>query len=49
MAATLDYKGRTYSFCQQECKVEFLKDPEKWVKSGAHSAKKPETGGAAPS
>jgi len=49
VAATVEYKGRTFSFCQQGCKEEFLKDPEKWVKLGAKSASKPDVGGAAPS
>jgi YHS domain-containing protein len=29
--ATLEYKGETYYFCSQECKEEFLKNPEKYL------------------
>ncbi len=28
-----EYKGEVYYFCGQSCKVEFDKDPEKWVQA----------------
>jgi YHS domain-containing protein len=28
----LDYQGKTYLFCDPNCKVAFLKDPEKYLK-----------------
>jgi Cu+-exporting ATPase len=30
-AATSDYKGQTYYFCAGGCKVNFDKDPEKYL------------------
>jgi YHS domain-containing protein len=30
-AATSDYKGTTYYFCAGGCKVDFDKDPEKYL------------------
>jgi YHS domain-containing protein len=31
LAATADYKGKTYGFCSTYCKDEFDKDPEKYL------------------
>lgn len=31
--ATIEYKGKTYYFCAQGCKVAFEKDPEKFVQA----------------
>ncbi|MFN7973329.1 MAG: YHS domain-containing protein [Acidobacteriota bacterium] len=28
----LDYQGKTYYFCSEQCKTQFQKDPEKYVK-----------------
>lgn len=28
---SFDYKGRTYFFCSEECKEEFIKNPEKYM------------------
>ena len=38
-AATAVYKGKTYYFCAKGCKVQFDKDPEKYLKAkpGEHS------------
>ena len=30
--ATYDYNGKTYYFCQDECKEKFVKNPEEYVK-----------------
>jgi YHS domain-containing protein len=50
VAASVDYKGKTHFFCQEGCKEEFLKDPEKWVKMAAmKSEKHAHEGSAAPS
>jgi Cu+-exporting ATPase len=38
-AAKTEYKGKTYYFCAPGCKVDFDKDPEKYLKqesSGEH-------------
>jgi Cu+-exporting ATPase len=38
-AAETEYKGKTYYFCAPGCKVDFEKDPEKYLSeeaSGAH-------------
>lgn len=35
------YKNETYYFCSEECKNEFLKDPEKYLKKPV----KPENSG----
>jgi len=32
-AGTAVYKGKTYYFCSNPCKVRFEKEPEKYVKS----------------
>ena len=32
-AAKSEYKGKTYCFCAPGCKVDFDKDPEKYVKA----------------
>ena len=37
VAATFDYKGKTYYFCQEGCKEEFQQDPEKWIKAAAEA------------
>jgi YHS domain-containing protein len=29
--ATADYKGKTYYFCSQDCKVEFQEHPEDYA------------------
>jgi len=29
--ATSEYKGVTYYFCSKHCKIEFDKDPEKYI------------------
>jgi hypothetical protein len=29
---TIDYKGKTYHFCCDECPKAFLKDPDKYIK-----------------
>lgn len=29
--ATYEYKGKTYYFCMEKCKKEFIKDPEKYA------------------
>jgi len=42
VAATLKYRGRTYSFCQEQCRIDFQQDPERWIKL-AQTAK-PEAG-----
>lgn len=31
-AAKSEYKGKTYYFCSNHCKMEFDKNPEKYVK-----------------
>ena len=31
-AAKTEYKGKTYYFCSPGCKVDFEKDPEKYLK-----------------
>ncbi len=33
-AGKAEYKGTTYYFCSNGCKVAFQKDPEKYIKSG---------------
>lgn len=33
---TTEYKGKTYYFCCDKCKVEFEKNPEKYVKACDH-------------
>jgi YHS domain-containing protein len=32
--ATLDYKGKTYAFCNLEEKAKFISDPAKYAQSG---------------
>jgi YHS domain-containing protein len=29
-----DYKGKTYYFCRQECKSDFERAPEQFIKTG---------------
>jgi Cu+-exporting ATPase len=31
-----EYKGKTYYFCAQGCKVAFEKDPEKYINQERH-------------
>ncbi len=38
-AARSEYKGRTYYFCAKGCKVQFDRNPEKYV-SAEHAAPK---------
>ncbi|MBF8266946.1 MAG: hypothetical protein HW388_454 [Dehalococcoidia bacterium] len=33
-AATFAHMGKTYYFCAPGCKVDFAKDPDKYLKSG---------------
>ena len=33
-AGKSEYKGTTYYFCSRGCKVEFDKDPEKYLREG---------------
>jgi YHS domain-containing protein len=42
VAATLEYQGKTYYFCEEKCKVEFQQDPEKWVKLAQEAKPKDE-------
>ena len=35
VAATSEYKGKTYYFCSKGCKVAFDKDPEKYLQGEA--------------
>lgn len=30
---TYGYKGRTYAFCSENCKTQFEKEPERFIKS----------------
>ncbi len=32
LGSRLDYKGKTYHFCSEECRDEFKKSPEKFLK-----------------
>lgn len=32
---TYEYKGKTYYFCSEECKEEFIKNPEKYIQKKA--------------
>ena len=34
-AAQTEYKGQTYYFCSPGCKVDFDKDPEKYIQAEA--------------
>lgn len=52
VAATVEYRGKTYSFCQPACKDEFLQDAEKWIRAAQAAKPEPhkhEGGSAAPS
>ena len=40
-AATFDYKGTTYYFCNPGCKDAFAKDPEKYLKAAQDKAQAP--------
>lgn len=35
MTITTDYQGKTYYFCCENCKAEFIKNPEKYTKESA--------------
>jgi YHS domain-containing protein len=35
VAASAEYAGKTYYFCSEGCKTEFLEDPKKWVAAAA--------------
>jgi YHS domain-containing protein len=37
------YKGKAYSFCSQECKREFDKNPEKYASTADSADKQPPT------
>jgi YHS domain-containing protein len=30
-AGTMDYQGRTYYFCSEECKEEFERNPQRYI------------------
>jgi YHS domain-containing protein len=34
-----NYKGQTYYFCSKTCRVDFEKDPEKYIKKESGSKK----------
>ncbi|MHA2504418.1 MAG: YHS domain-containing protein [Candidatus Kariarchaeaceae archaeon] len=34
---SVEYKGQTLRFCEQECKEEFLEDPVKFLKSNHYA------------
>jgi YHS domain-containing protein len=35
-AGKSEYQGKTYYFCSPGCKRDFDKEPQKYVKAGAH-------------
>ena len=43
-AATSEYKGKTYYFCARGCKVQFDKNPEKFLTAKPSGAKPGEHG-----
>ena len=45
--ARINYQGRDYQFCSQDCKSQFETHPQRYVQPQAQGGMKRETGGGA--